>query len=488
MQSKHQTLLVAILAIFFTTSTTTLAEEGPALDKYGGLKTIKGQTTGFFHTEKIDGRHWFITPDGNAFFGVALSHLYSGESNTACENVYGNDRQKWLRDSFSKAREMGFNCALGSVTSPERNLNGFVDVRMAEKLFREANFPYAVGVILLKHPWEFVDGETLPDIFHPEYEQLIESRAAEVCPRYENDRLCMGYYYGFGAFNRSDQWVNHHFSLPAGSPGRDALVGVLMERYGDDIEKFNKVYGTSLKQVADLKTDMELTFEKPYERRNYPRIRATLDKDKLDDFEAIISHMCTRLYKIGHTAIRRWDKNHVIMGSFIKEWALSVESWKQVAPYVDMIAPQHFNNDISVNAIADATDLPIILSDEYFGFHYPDRTGSLHAGLVSHDARGEVYQANLLRHFKDPQVMGVTYCACLFDQGGETLKKNNQNGFYSLDGEPRVNLIKMVTETNRSVYTHTPKPGTAEELQSLKEDLFEKWNQHSIKRGHGRGR
>ena len=58
------------------------------LDKYGGTTAIKGEATGFFHIEQIDGRHWFITPDGNAFFAVALSHMLSGESDVACQNVY----------------------------------------------------------------------------------------------------------------------------------------------------------------------------------------------------------------------------------------------------------------------------------------------------------------------------------------------------------------------------------------------------------------
>ena len=461
------------------------AVENGQLDKYGGLKTIKGTKTGFFHTEKIDDRDWFITPDGNAFFAVALSHLYSGESNLAAGNVYESSAE-WMKDSFQKAKAMGFNCALGSATSPERNLNGFVDVRLAEELFRENNFPYAVGVILLKHPWEFVEGETLPDIFDPSYEKLIESRAAMVCPRYKNDPLCMGYYYGFGAFNKSDQWVNHHFSLPPGSPGREALAGVLIKRYSGDVKKFNNVYGTSLEKIEDLKTKFELTYEKEYERRNYPTFAKQLNDEKLEDFEALISHMCTKLYKTGHTAIRRWDKNHLILGSFIKEWALSVDSWKKVAPYVDMIAPQHVNRTISVEEIAKVTNLPIIFSDEYFGFHYPKTGGNMHAGLVSHDARGEVYQANLLRHFKDSKVMGVTYCACMYDQGGETLKKNNQNGFYSLEGQPREKLIQMVTEMNHAVYQHTVKPASSEELGKLHTALFEKWDEHSIKKKRNR--
>ena len=486
---KNQVRLWGILilcAILLSVFSFNLCAED--LDKYGGTTAIKGEKTGFFHIQKINGRNWFITPDGNAFFAVALSHMLSGESNVACQNVYGGDSDAWLRGSFKKARKMGFNCALGSATSPERNLNGFVDVAKAEQLFRESNFPFAVGVILLKHPWEFVEGETLPDIFHPDYEQLIKSRAATVCNQYKDDPLCMGYYYGFGAFNKSDQWVNHHFSLPQGSPGREVLSDLLIKRYDNDVEEFNSVYGTSLKDMSELKSTFDLTFEKEYERRNYPRIRQTLDETRLADFEAIVSHMCVTLYQMGHSAIRRWDKNHLILGSFIKEWALSIDSWKKATPYVDMIAPQHVNSSISVNDIADATGLPIIFSDEYFGFHYPGKTGSLHAGLVSHDARGEVYQANLMRHFKDPQVVGVTYCACMYDQGGNTLKKNNQNGFYSLDGQPRAKLIQTVTELNHSVYEHTTKPAAPEELNKLHTALFEKWDEHSIRRGHGRGR
>ena len=95
--------------------------------------------------------------------------------------------------SGPKARAMGFNCALGGATSPERNLNGFVELELAENIFREQNFPCAVGVILLKHPWEFVEGETLPDIFDPDYAQLIESRVEEVCPKVKDDPLMIGY-------------------------------------------------------------------------------------------------------------------------------------------------------------------------------------------------------------------------------------------------------------------------------------------------------
>lgn len=454
------------------------------LDKYGGTTAIKGKTTGFFHIENIDGRNWLITPEGNAFFAVALSHMLSGESDIACQNVYGGDTDAWLKGSLEKAREMGFNCALGSATSPERNLNGFVDVSKAEKVFREANFPYAVGVTLLKHPWEFVDGETLPDIFHPDYTQLIRERAAEVCNRHKDDPLCMGYYYGFGAFNSSDEWGGHHLSLPEGSPGRVALVDLLIKRYGGDVAKFNRVYGTSLDDMSDLYGKYDLKYGEPgwnnkFNKRHFSYFKKQVDDQQFEDFEAIVSLMCTTLYRTAHESIRRWDQNHLIFGSFIKEWALSQDSWKRGAPFVDTIAPQHFDREISVNDLADATNLPIVLSDEYFGFRYPGKKNG-YAGVASHEGRTEIYQANLMRHFKDPQVVGVTYCAGMYDNGGRSLQRGEQSGFYSIDGKPREDLIKAVTELNRSVYKEASKTASPDELKKLSTELFEKWDKHRL--------
>ena len=471
-------LLILLALLAFTLRESQSAKS--TTDLYGGTTTISTGATGFFRCEKIDGRFWFITPEGNAFFPVALSHLFSGESDLAARNIYGGDADAWLADSFAKAQAMGFNCALGSATSPERNLNGFVDVEKAEALFREHQFPYTVGVILLKHPWEFVDGETLPDIFDPSYEALIEERAKAICPKYTDDPLVMGYYYGFGAFNKADQWVNHHLSLPPNAPGRVAVVDVLIEQYENDVAAFNESYGTNLEAIADLKTTESLAYAPEYERRNFPSLRPSLDPDILADFEAIIQRMCINLYRIGHTAIRRYDENHLILGSFIKEWALDADSWRAAAPYVDIMAPQHLNREIDVNAIARDIDKPIIFSDEYFGFHYP-KVAMGHAAVKSHDSRGEIYHANLLRHYKDPQCIGVTYCACLFDQGGNTLAKGNQNGFYSLTGEPRTPLIEAVTEINRQWVSQASEPADAAELKALEDTLWATWDQSLVK-------
>jgi len=381
----------------------------------------------------------------------------------------------------AKARELGFNCALGGATSPERNLNGYVDLPLSEKVFEEEMFPYAVGVILLKHPWEFVEEETLPDIFDPAYKRLIEDRAKAACPPAKDNPLVIGYYYGFGAFNHSQDWINHHMSLPANSHGRVAITDLLDNRYHGDVKKFNEIYGMNLKKISDLKTKALLVYEKDFGNANYPSIRRKLDPRKVDDFNAIIEHMCIHLYKMAHTAIRRYDNNHLILGSFIKEWALTGESLKAAAPYLDLIAPQHWNESINISDLSDAAGLPMIVSDEDVGFHYPNNKGNLYKGLTSHEARGEIYQATLMRHYKDPRTLGATFCMCLYDQELAVIDKDQETGIYTIDGNPRDGLMSLIRDINTQVYKHSPHPMSDAQLDALDKKLEGLWTKYDIK-------
>jgi hypothetical protein len=43
-------------------------------DRYGGVTSLVGTKTGWFHVEEIGGRWYFITPEGNAFFSLGATH------------------------------------------------------------------------------------------------------------------------------------------------------------------------------------------------------------------------------------------------------------------------------------------------------------------------------------------------------------------------------------------------------------------------------
>ena len=148
---------------------------------------------------------------------------------------------------------------------------------------------------------------------------------------------------------------------------------------------------------------------------------------------------------------------------------------------MSMIAPQHWNESIDISELSDAAGLPMIVSDEDVGFHYPNNRGNLYKGLTSHEARGEIYQATLMRHYKDPRTMGATFCMCLYDQELAVVNKDQETGIYTIDGKPRDGMISLITEINTEVYKHSPLPVSDAELAKLDDHLRGLWHKYDIK-------
>lgn len=121
MKSKT-TLLALLTSVFFS-----LSASAKELDAYGGFTDIKGEETGFFHTQRIDDRWWLVTPEGHGFFGIGLSHPVTGFSRDAVTYSYNGNQEAWLRDGIKKMRELGYNCVWSGPYSTERTRFGFVD-------------------------------------------------------------------------------------------------------------------------------------------------------------------------------------------------------------------------------------------------------------------------------------------------------------------------------------------------------------------------
>jgi hypothetical protein len=63
--------LVAFLGLFLSTAT---AVAGTGFDSFGGFKGLRGKRTGWFHVEQIEGRWYFVTPEGYGFFSLGATH------------------------------------------------------------------------------------------------------------------------------------------------------------------------------------------------------------------------------------------------------------------------------------------------------------------------------------------------------------------------------------------------------------------------------
>ena len=132
---------------------------GQQLDRYGGFLDIKGERTGFFHTERMSDRWWLVTPDGHGFFGIGVSHPITSMSEGAITFAYDGSQEEWMRDGIRKMRELGFNSVWSGPYSLERIRFGNIDADLADKVYREARIPYAIHVPLIKHQVELKPGE-----------------------------------------------------------------------------------------------------------------------------------------------------------------------------------------------------------------------------------------------------------------------------------------------------------------------------------------
>ena len=375
------------------------------LDAYGGTTQLKGKSTGWFHLEELGGRRWFITPEGNAFFPVSLSHIYTGNSQPTVQKLYNGDKDAWIEKWFDQTQALGFNCALAGATSKCRDHQGYVDVEKVEALFRRESFPYAAGLYLIRHPNELPEGQERPDIFSAAYQAWVEELVANVCSRYANDPLMMGYYYGFGTFIKPEGWIDAIPSLDSEAPQQEN-----------------------------------------------------------------IRKMAVHLYRTVHDAIHQHDPNHLILGPYVKEQSFDLKTWKALAPYVDMLSPQHFNRDISFAEQRAATGRSVLVSDEESGHIF--QASRQNPRSVTSEHKGRIYSLLLDRHLRDPNVCGVNFCATLYDLDDGPLMDmwGMMEGLYDWDSNPKPGLVGAVREANKGIYERATEPyGT--ELAELDEKL-----------------
>ena len=455
------------------------ASGGQDLDTYGGFTDIKGEKTGFFHIEKIDGRWWLVTPEGNAFWGIGMAHPVTDYMQGAITFTYGGDQEAWLRGTIQRMRDLGYNCVWSGPYCPERMRKGFVDKELAERIFEESEIPYGFPIPLIKHNVELQPGEKQPDVFSDEYIQYVNDLVARYVPKLKDNPWIMGYYYGFGSWSREIGWINTTIER-IGSPGRSRLLGVLEDRYEGDITAFNRVYSTKYGSFDELNQSGSLVYPEWIRmlKMGYGQMPKQVGSQAMcDDAQALLGEIIEQVYRLGHEAIRKYDQNHMIFGAYVKEATLNMDMWRRVDPYIDVIAPQHVSKVFPIRQVVEALDKPALISDQPFGNVYPPhliRKGGTPGPVPDHLDRLVLYDILSDRISQDPDYIGVDFCACLFDQfPTEVAYDRGQPGFYSIDGEPQSHLIRTVQNLNARMLDNVKVSHSDSAIQALDTQFHE---------------
>lgn len=273
-----------------------------ALSQFGGLTSRNEKATGFFHTAKIDGRWWLVDPEGCLFLNkgvTSVSMLRTPGAQAACSAKFGNETN-WVTRTTALLRDQGFN-GLGAWADTER--------------LRRADPPLVYTRI-----WNFMSsygkkrGGTFQQpghtgypgncifVFDPEFEKFCDEHARQL------------------AADKDDPWLLGHFSdnemplrygaltnylaLPTVDPGHQAAMAWLRTRHGES---------------------------------------ATARDVQPSDLPAFLELVVDRYCRIVSRAIKKYDPNHLYLGSRFHGSDLRLpEVFRAAGPYLDVVAVNYY--------------------------------------------------------------------------------------------------------------------------------------------------
>jgi hypothetical protein len=177
--------------------------------KYGGFAGTKAKATGFFRVEQIDGKWWFVDPDGHLFLSMGVNGIGSGGASTRVtgrESYFAGEPPADLPAGTSGRRPgagdfYGWNLARRYGAGWDSKASDMAVRRMEawglntarSVLSKEKLTPYAA---MLRAPQTAPVYMGMPDVYSEEFARTADSEAASQLTSLKDDSYLLGYFIG----------------------------------------------------------------------------------------------------------------------------------------------------------------------------------------------------------------------------------------------------------------------------------------------------
>jgi len=397
---------------------------GPAgWDKYGGWdKGPKLEGTGFFRTEKYNGKWWLVDPVGHLFFSQGIDSVRSGSA-TPIE-----ERATWFDDfpgenpdfkqflstghaiheyyegrsmvcfSFSEAnifRKYGpeWRTAYPGIVQKRLRSWGLNTIgNWSDETTRLMNLTPYVDTIGSSGA-KLIEGSSgywskFPDVFDPAFEKSLLATMAQKAGRSAGDPWCIGY------FSDNEMSWGDETSLAVGalkSPPEQAakkeFVGDLKAKY-EDIAKLNAQWGTGYESWDALLSG----HDEP-------------DKQKAhDDLAAFYKKIAETYFRTVREVIKAGAPNQLYLGCRFA--GVNDIAAVAAAKYCDVVSYNLYRRSIADFQFPGG-DKPLLVGEFHFGAL--DR-GMFHPGLVpvsSQKERAQAYEEYMMGAIRHPLFVGA---------------------------------------------------------------------------------
>lgn len=455
-------------------------------DPWGGLPGSREKynlsATGFFHVAKAGGREVLVTPGGNVFFQLGVCGLMPLDDFTYVEGresdydeipprtgdfasawfpgkpgvvsfylvnwirKYGRpfNLETWTAQAIHRLRAWGFNS--GGAWSPPTQTG----VRK--------KFPYARMLPLDTSPAlvELPGTHGLFDPFAEGVAEAVDRIFAERLAPEKNNPLLIGYFLGNEQlFENIPKLVP---TLKSNSAAKRRLIQFLREKYAGDIAAFKAGWAVASPMLSfDAFGDIVLP---------------VTTTQAAGDMKTFTDLLVDTYYRITTEAFRRYDPNHLLLGSRWQPGTANNEALVRIAArYIDVISINYYTYAIEQPFLdrlhAWSPGRPMLLSEWYYGCTDEGLGGGKE--VASQHERGLAYRNYVENTAVLPYVVGHEWFIYL-DQPitgrflpGSRRKydgEGNNTGLVNGVDQPYRDFITEAAKTNARIYElmfgHTP--------------------------------
>lgn len=447
------------------------AEPAMHADKYGGWAqgpTLKA--TGWFRTEKVDGRWWLVTPEGKLFFSLGADCVGMGEytfidgrdgwfdwlpedngpyarfvqrqqgAHSMADSIggkgrtfsfyganlirkYGDDwRARWSETTAARLRSWGLN-TVGNWSDWDFMAQAKVPFTASGGIWGEVRRIEGGGGYWSK----------MIDVYDPSFEKAAEAGLSGVARRFADNPYCIGY---FGDNEISWEAVERGpLASPPDQPCRIAQVEMLKAKYGS-LDKLNEAWGAHASSWDALRVP------------DQPNAACRAD---LNDFQYAFAR---RYFETCKAVLRKHAPNQLYLGCRFSTAPRSAV--KACADVADVVSFNLYYREINPADWTGPNELakPIIIGEFHFGAL--DR-GMFHEGLVpciDQRERAQAYAAYVRSVAACPAFVGCHWFQYVDEPiTGRWFDGENYNiGMVDVTDTPYPELIEAAKKVHRELY------------------------------------
>lgn len=417
---------------------------GGQRSRFGGfLDGPKLQATGFFRVEKVDGKWWFVDPEGYLFWSLGVNSAgYGAETSVeGREELFPESMRKEkrlplyeenLQQKYGSDDWLAKHVAVTVARMQDWGLNTF-GAWSLRPLLPTQRVPYTL-IIHTAHQ-RLGSLSKVSDPFSSSFSRSLEGGLASLAADHAKSPWLLGVF-----IDNEINWTGDYklieevMKSPPETPARIALVEFLRKRYGK-IQDLNRAWGTQFRDFSDI--------------QSVPRPEATAAyRGDLDRFLEIFAE---EYFVRCHAAMHKYFPNHLYLGC---RFHMRNNIVRRVASrHCDVLSLNIYQHGVAGYSVATEVDRPWLISEFHFGMR---DYGNLGTGLVW--AADVQNQSDLLRAYLSDALRSANFVGAHWFAWGDqavTGRPDGENfgvGLVTVVDRPVQTLVQAFRQVSQSMY------------------------------------